>query len=72
MKMKTVNYPRIRGLLNKFNFQSADAIRLRWKDIEAVFKCFDKQLADHGLEVVMYDTGLRHKDDYIWRIAKKR
>jgi hypothetical protein len=64
MKMKTVNYPRNRRISDKFNVKSAD-----WQDIEEVFKGFDKQLADHGLEVVMYDTC---GDTYVWRIAKKR
>jgi hypothetical protein len=44
--------------------QSAD-----WKDIdEATFKGFDAQLAEHGLELVMYETG---SDTYIWSVEKK-
>jgi hypothetical protein len=43
--------------------QSAD-----WKDIDAVFTGFDAQLAEHGLEVVMYETG---GDTYIWSVEKK-
>jgi hypothetical protein len=47
MKMKTVTSNRRPP--DKFNIQSAD-----WREIEAVFDGFAKQLADHGLEVVMY------------------
>lgn len=41
-----------------------------WKEsVDGVLESVDQQLVEHGLEVVMFDTG---SDEYMWRIEPRQ